>query len=142
MARRATSLWVRLLLAAAALGLLALGLWKLFDAVGYWVPLGAVAASVTAYLLIRVVRRQLRLSYLRGKYGDEGIVRKLMDGWVWQGQTVEQLIDSLGKPGETDRTVLKTKVKEVWKYGHRGRNRYGVRVTLEDGVVVGWENKA
>jgi hypothetical protein len=131
-----------LLLAATALGLLALGLWKLLDAVGYWVPLGVVAAAVAVYVLVRVVRRRMRRAHLRDKYGDEETVRKLMDGWVWQGQTVAQLTDSLGKPAEVDRTVLKTKIKEVWKYGHRGRNRYGVRVTLEDGVVVGWENKA
>lgn len=142
MARRAIPLWVRLLLVATALGLLAFGLAQLFDALGYWVPLAVVAGAVTFYVLVRVVRRQLRLAYLRGKYGDEAVVRKLMDGWVWQGQTVEQLTDSLGKPAEVDRTVLKTKTKEVWKYGHRGRNRYGVRVTLEDGLVVGWENKA
>jgi hypothetical protein len=37
---------------------------------------------------------------------------------------------------------MKTKTKEVWKYHQRGANRYGLKITLENGRVVGWENKA
>ena len=37
--------------------------------------------------------------------------------------------------------MLKTKVKEVWKYKPTGKNRYGLKITLDDGVVVGWEER-
>jgi hypothetical protein len=36
---------------------------------------------------------------------------------------------------------MKTKRREIWKYGRMGGNRYSLRVTLEQGVVVGWEEK-
>jgi hypothetical protein len=59
----------------------------------------------------------------------------------WQGQTQEQLLDSLGRPADTDTKVLKTKTKEIWKYNRVGKNRFGLRVTVENGVVVGWDKK-
>tara|TARA_Y100000782_G_scaffold36115_1_gene40417 strand:+ start:43681 stop:43917 length:237 start_codon:yes stop_codon:yes gene_type:complete len=75
------------------------------------------------------------------KYHDEKIVNALMDKSFWQGQTAEQLMDSLGKPQDIDQKVLKTKKKEIWKYNHRGSNRYGLRITLDNDIVVGWDQK-
>jgi hypothetical protein len=83
-----------------------------------------------------------RIAYLRSKYDDEQIVQKIFQGYFWNGQTEEQLYDSLGPPVDVDTKALKTKTKEVWKYGHRGGNRYGLRITLENGCVSGWENKS
>ena len=54
---------------------------------------------------------------------------------------MEQLLDSIGRPIDRDQRVLKTKTKETWKYHPSGRNRYRLRVMLEDDVVVGWEKK-
>ena len=59
----------------------------------------------------------------------------------WQGQTEEQLLDSLGKPKDIDQKVLKTKTKEIWKYNETGKNRYALKITLENGKVVGWDQK-
>ena len=59
----------------------------------------------------------------------------------WQGQTAEQLIDSLGRPEDIDQKILKTKKKEIWKYNHQGGNRYGLRITLDNDHVVGWDQK-
>jgi len=82
------------------------------------------------------------LSYLRDKYQDEGIVQNIYVGYFWQGQTAEQLKDSLGPPAAVDNKLLKTKTREVWKYQPTGRNRYALRVTVEDGYVTGWDKKA
>ena len=60
----------------------------------------------------------------------------------WQGQTPSQLLDSIGNPVDIDKKVMKTKTKKVWKYNETGKGRYGLRITLEDGEVVGWDNKS
>jgi len=86
----------------------------------------------------RLVER--RAALLR-KYGDAEIVDKIMRMSIWQGQTEEQLLDSLGPPLDCDEKVMKNKKRETWKYRHQGGNRYGLRVTLEKGLVVGWDIK-
>ena len=58
---------------------------------------------------------------------------------VGQGETQEQLLESLGRPEDIDKKVLKTKTKEIWKYRKTARNRFGLKVTLDDGIVTGWE---
>jgi len=75
------------------------------------------------------------------KYQDEKLIENLLDEKFWRGQTAEQLRDSLGEPLDIDQKALKTKVKEVWKYEQTGKNRYGLKIKLEDGVVVGWDQK-
>lgn len=51
-------------------------------------------------------------------------------------------MDSLGQPADVDRKVMKTKIREVWKYFKTGKRRYALRITLENGVVVGWDKKS
>ncbi len=75
------------------------------------------------------------------KYGHTEDAARIIARSIWQGETAEQLRDSLGRPIDVDQKVLKTKTKEVWKYSQTGVNRFGLRVTLENGVVVGWEKK-
>lgn len=75
------------------------------------------------------------------KYNNESLVDKLMNGMFWQGQPKGQLIDSLGMPLDVDQKVLKTKTKEIWKYKATGKNRYALKITIEDGEVVGWDKK-
>ena len=87
------------------------------------------------------VKRAERLAYLTKKYKDQHLVDKLMNRQFWQGQTSEQLLDSLGKPADIDNKVLKTKKKEIWKYDQDGRNRYCLRVILENDTVVGWDQR-
>lgn len=83
--------------------------------------------------------KQQRRQALLEKYGDSEIVEAIMSRSYWVGQTTEQLRDSLGTPVDIDEQVLKTKVKHTWKYNRRGRNRYGLRVILDNGIVVGWQ---
>jgi len=101
---------------------------------------GLAALGVVVLVLAVCIwgyRQQRR--HLTERYGDPEIARRIMRGIIWQGETQEQLVDSLGQPKDIDRKILKTKAKEIWKYRPTARNRFGLKVTLDDGVVVGWE---
>lgn len=126
---------------------------EFFKAVGFVAPSVVLALGVGFYLwsknreekekAARVkAAHEHRVMYLREKYKDETLVDRILSGEFWQGQTAEQLRDTLGTPLDTDSDVLKTKIKEVWKYRQFGVNRYGLRIKLENDVVVGWEEKA
>ena len=107
-----------------------------------WLTLAAGLAAVTILIaLVRTALRFIRRKSLMTKYRDTSVVDQLMDRRFWQGQTAEQLLDAIGRPDDIDQKVLKTKKKEIWKYDHHGRNRYGLRITLDDDLVVGWEQK-
>lgn len=115
---------------------------ELAESVGWLIPVAAVLAVIVLVLWYRHDKKQMRLAYLHDKYCDEGLVQKIFDGCIWQGQTEEQLTDAIGEPQAVDRKTLKTKTKETWKYHHRGANRFGLRIIVEDGYVVGWDQKA
>lgn len=51
------------------------------------------------------------------------------------------LLDSIGAPDDKDSEVMKTKVKEIWKYGRKQANQYRLRIYLDNGRVTKWENK-
>ncbi|WP_261840989.1 hypothetical protein [Aliamphritea ceti] len=93
------------------------------------------------WVMLAFIFRYLKKQRLMKKYGNEDIVRKIMKKMIWQSQSPEQLIDSLGRPMDIDQKVLKTKIKEVWKYHRKGKNRYALKVILENNVVVGWDKK-
>jgi hypothetical protein len=130
-----------------AIGVLALialpivGVIKLFDAVGWAIPVIVTIAAIALFVWYQHYKKQKRLSYLRGKYKNEEVVRKIFEGYFWQGQSEEQLRDSLGQPIDIDQKMLKTKTRNVWKYHHRGGNRFGLRITVENGYVAGWDEK-
>lgn len=93
-------------------------------------------AGAVAFWGYRQRRRQLT-----ARYRDPEIARRIMQRVVWQGETREQLRESFGEPADIDQKVLKTKSKEVWKYRPTGKNRFGLKVTLDDGIVVAWDMK-
>lgn len=99
------------------------------------VIIGAVAAA------LRSSKDAARRKHIFAKYGQTELATRIADKVVWTGETPEQLCDSLGRPLAIDHHALKAKTREVWKYDSRGKNRFGVRVTIEDGVVVGWDAK-
>ena len=101
-------------------------------------------------IIVRVAKRtkedearklRERRQYLMGKYGNEDVVNKIIDGMFWQGQTIDQLLDSIGKPEDIDKKVYKSKTKETWKYGEIRRNQFSLRIFIENGIVIGWEQK-
>ncbi|WP_426117105.1 hypothetical protein [Pseudomonas sp. DSP3-2-2] len=50
----------------------------------------------------------------------------------------QQLIDVTEA---VDQKYLKKVSREIWKYDNQGGSRYRLRVTLENGIVVGWDKK-
>jgi hypothetical protein len=82
-----------------------------------------------------------RKEWIYQKYGHTEIADKIINKTVWVGETKDQLLDSLGKALDIDERVLKTKRKEIWKYVRKGVNRYGFKVTVENDIVVGWDEK-
>lgn len=99
-----------------------------------------VLIAIGAFALNHL-RNEARRKRLMAKYGDAEIVDMIMTRTVWQGMTAEQLTDALGRPAATDRKVYKTKTSETYKYDQAGKNRFRRRITLENGVVVGWDMK-
>lgn len=74
-------------------------------------------------------------------YNDATFVDTMMAGQIACGMTLEMVLDVWGEPADMDETVLKTKTKRELKYDQKGKNRFGMRVYLENGEVVGWETK-
>ncbi len=89
----------------------------------------------------RKVAELARKERIYQKYGPTDIADKIINKTIWVGETSEQLSDSLGQPVDIDERVLKTKKKETWKYYQKSVNRYGFKITVENGIVVGWDEK-
>lgn len=104
--------------------------------------IGLIIAFIIMWVLISRYQEKKRREALLVKYGDIEIVEMIMKRMFWQGQTPEQLEDSLGEPVDVDRKVMKTKTKEVWKYNQTGKGRYALRITIENDEVVGWDKKS
>jgi len=141
MAKRITKVEAQGIAWLAAIGLPVYWITQAGESVG-WISLVALAiAVIILYLWYKMTQTKKRREVLLRKYQDEKLVEALMNRTFWQGQTTEQLLDSLGKPHSVDQKLLKTKKKEVWKYNHQGSNRYGLRITLDNDQVVGWDKK-
>lgn len=115
-----------------------------------------VAAGIAVFVMLRALHRRhrrrvieranreavkQRYMALLAKYGDSGVVEQIMLGGIWHDMSKEQLIDAWGYPDEIETKVLKTKIREIYKFGRTGVNRFSKRATLENDVVVGWELK-
>jgi|SRR6185295_18957499 len=81
-----------------------------------------------------------RRAAILDKY-DAETAKRILSGQIWQGMTAEQLQDAVGRPEAVDQVVTKRTNKEIWKYWQQTATRYDLRVTLERGVVVGWQMK-
>ncbi|QFY43026.1 DUF2845 domain-containing protein [Candidatus Methylospira mobilis] len=99
-----------------------------------------VAWKILSYF-VRLYFRKRRKARLLEKYDDEEIVCLIMNRKFWQGQTPEQLIDSIGQPHDIDRKVLKSKTKETWKYYQVRKGQFSLKVYFENDIVIGWEKK-
>ena len=106
--------------------------------IAFFTLLGA-AACVGVWFMRREVRRK-RWEYLYQRFGPE-IGARILDGALWQGQTQEMLVESIGSPVEVATEVLKSRTRHVLKYKQTGHGRFALKITLEDGVVVGWDQK-
>lgn len=101
-----------------------------------------VAFLVVAWFAAKAYLRKKRLADLVAKHGDPAVAAKILNSMYWVGQTAEQLRDALGKPLEVDQKVLKTKKREVWKYHRTAKNRYALRITLDNDLVTEWDQRS
>ncbi|MHB1793635.1 MAG: hypothetical protein ACYCPO_01600 [Acidobacteriaceae bacterium] len=136
MARRKSKNESALIALAIIVGLPIWIISKITNSIGAGAFIAVVVVIVVAIILYFIRKRAGRLAYLRAKYEDEAIVQRIIGWQLWQGQTMEQLLDSVGRPPSIDSNLLKTRKREVWKYHPSGKGRYRTRVTLDDDVVV------
>ncbi len=148
MARRVSKLEAAGLFYLLIIGIPAYGLVELVEAAGarnlLTVAIVVCVAAPLLYLAKRASDKAAtarRRDELAKKYGDPKIADAILSRTVWKGQTVEQLQESLGRAADIDQKVLKSMTREVWKYHPRGANRFGLRITVENGVVSGWDEK-
>lgn len=140
MARRSSSAEASLLVLAIVIGLPVYLAMKVIDVTGWVLPVVVVVVIIGLVIATRANKRRKRLEALRRKYPEE-IVQRILGGQIWQGQTEEQLIDAIGSPAEVDTKVLKTMQREIWKYGRISAKRFRLRITVENGMVAGWDQK-
>lgn len=116
-------------------------IFKFFEAFGVGIPLAIGVIVLAAVFVPKPLNKSKRRASLFSKYGDSDVVDRIMSRTIWVGQTSEQLGDSFGAPADVDEKVMKTKRREIWKYAHKGGNRYGMRITVENGEVTGWDER-
>lgn len=100
----------------------------------------AMQARAAAEEQARQMALRQRFDHLSQRFGPD-IAQRVMHGKLWVGATPEMVQEILGPPVDIDEKVLKTKTKHTWKYSPIGVNRYQLRVSFENGSVVGWEDK-
>jgi cbb3-type cytochrome oxidase subunit 3 len=144
MTKAESQFWGTLIMIGVVVGLPIFGIIKFGEAIGWHLFVILIVAGAIGYFLFQRQRaknkqaaaeasrlellRQVeaRRASLTAKYSDEKLVDAIMRGSYWQGQTAEQLLDSLGAPVDVDEKVLKTKKREIWKYHQLTANRFGL----------------
>jgi hypothetical protein len=112
------------------------------DPIGPILIVGVLFVGVILLIaLVKAANEKARKTRIYQKYGHGEVAEDIIKKRIWTGQSSDQLVDSIGSPHDIDQKVLKTKKKEIWKYAHKGGNRYGMRITVENNVVVGWDEK-
>lgn len=89
----------------------------------------------------REQQRRARHAALEASYGAAG-ADSIMRRQLWIGAPEPAVREIFGAPDDVEERVLKTKTKRILKYrdpSHAGR--YVTKVTLDDGAVVGWEDR-
>jgi hypothetical protein len=86
-------------------------------------------------------QKMQRADNLKAKYSDPLIHERLINREIWLGETRQMLIDSIGQPLDIDTKVTKTKNIEILKYNQVRANSFGTKITIENGVVIGWDVK-
>jgi hypothetical protein len=116
-----------------------------------------IVASIPVFYAINKAREKKgRIIRINAIYGNTEIAERIIKKTLWVGETAKQVIDSFGRPIAVDdhvlidwlgRTipavahVLEIKRKQTWKYYQQGKNRFRLRIVIEDGVVVGWDKE-
>lgn len=141
MARRKTSINPFVIVLLIFAGIPVLLVLKLSESFGSAAIILGSIAVLGLLIGLSIQRKAARVANLRAKYGNEEIVQRILRHNFWEGQSSEQLRDALGAPLAIDNALLKTRKREVWKYNQRGKNRFGLRITLDDDRVAYWDQK-
>jgi hypothetical protein len=99
-----------------------------------------VAAHAARMHAAMLAEQTAREEDLKSRFGTENAGR-ILRREIWQGATAEMVVESRGKPEDVDERLTAKKTRLVYKYGQTGKNRYRLRITIENGVVTGWEEK-
>jgi len=83
--------------------------------------------------------RARREEELTSRFGLE-YAQRIMSGELFQGMTKEMLLEAWGEPDDREEELVRSTIKQTWKYNQVGVNRYKDRVYLESDVVVGWKS--
>jgi len=105
--------------------------------IGIFVSLLGTAFALESFY----AKRQTRLGHLICKYNDYEAARRAFRGEIWPGQTEMQLLDSRGEPARRNR-LQASAGREEWIYRARGFGCNSLQVTLENGIVTGWDQTA
>lgn len=114
-----------------------------FDNAIIWIIIGGVVVVILVIVAVinAAMKAEERKQRIYQKYGRTRIAENIIAKTIWIGETADQLFESLGQPLDIDQKVLKTKKKEIWKYNQTGTNRYSLKITLDNDIVVGWDLK-
>lgn len=85
-----------------------------------------------------------RQQYLLNKFDDPVLVQRIFNRSIQLGDSRDVILEAFGPPISVDSDILKTSIKETFKYKKGNENRqdqYSIQIKLENGYVVGWEDK-
>jgi hypothetical protein len=84
-------------------------------------------------------RKRQRREKLIERFGEVNAA-KIEAKELWVGATKDEVIEMYGHPADISEKVLKTKTKRVYRYlPNDSRTRFGLKITLENDAVVGWD---
>lgn len=112
----------------------------------------ALAAAAIGYFVLRrklaegadareAAEAQMYRQKLVAQFGEDG-ASSILAGKLWIGAPIEAVVELLGEPVDTDEKVTAKVTRRTLKYISQGGEAYGLRVTVEDGKVAGWDDKA
>jgi hypothetical protein len=80
-----------------------------------------------------------RRENLVARFGED-IATRIELQRLWQGATEEMVTEAFGPPEDVKERVLKTKTKTIYCYERTVRGGFALKITVEKGVVVGWDD--
>lgn len=89
----------------------------------------------------KVEEERLRRDMIEQAYANSPYKLDILNGSIRQGMTANMVVAAWGPPAAIERKVLKTKTREILKYGPGPGRSFANKVTIENGIVVGWEQR-
>lgn len=75
------------------------------------------------------------------KYGDDDIAEAIAKETFVKGMTGEMLTESIGRPHSITHQTVEEQNQEVWNYYPQGADRFGLKITFEEGKIIAWDQK-